>query len=252
MIEPMGEAPLGDALDRFMTSPSLRDARDALREHPELLGNETLAWLEEILRRLRQRNETDHIESVEHWLGLLRVFRRFGVEEGYWELLADGLVRADQAETKRLLELYPELSSDAAREYYDRREHEAHLAADQTAATKYLMASVIPGGRLAEEAFPADTSFAGGFLAHYVAQDDEQARHQYLTDHPEVLDMPAALVAESLFQPPMNQAWADVDVVALRALYLRRALFRRASTVGAPQAIREFEEGAEWPDLITS
>jgi hypothetical protein len=248
----MDEAQLPSALDRFITSLTLREAREVLRGSPELLGNEVLAFLEETLRRLRQQNDDENVAKIEHWLGLLRVFRRFGVEEGYWEMLADTLVRAGHAETKRLLADYPELSSDSAREYFDRREQESHLAADQGAATKYLMASSIPVGRLGEGAPEIDTGFVGEFLAGYVSQDDETLRHQFLVDHPEVLEMPAALIAESLFQPPMNQAWADVDVVTLRNLYLRRAMFRRALRVGARDAVREFGEGAEWPDLITT
>ena len=247
----MDEARLPDALDRFMTSLTLREAREVLLEAPELLGNEVLSLLEEILRRLRRHNDAEYVAKIEHWLGLLRVFRRFGVEDGYWELLADALVRADHAKTQRLLADYPELSSDAAREYFDRREQESHLAADQSAAIKYLMASSIPAGRIAQDAFDVDLTFVGEFITGYVSPNDELLRHQYLVDHPEVLEMPAALIAESLFQPPMNQAWADVDVVTLRNLYLRRAMFRRALRVGAREAIREFEEGAEWPDLIT-
>ena len=63
--------------------------------------------------------------------------------------------------------------------------------------------------------------------------------------------MPALMFAESTFQPAMDQAWADVEVVVLRNLYLRRAMFRRAGEVGVAQAIQEHEEGAEWPDLLT-
>ncbi|MEV0177206.1 hypothetical protein AB0I00_39640 [Streptomyces sp. NPDC050803] len=248
----MDEAQLRDALDRFMASLTLRDARDALRETPELLGNEILVWLEEALRRLRQQNNEEYIAKIEHWLGLLRVFRRFGVEEGYWELLADALLQADQTQTERLLAEYPELSSEAAREYFDRRERESHFAADQTAATKYLMASVLPGAQFAPRGFDTAPAFPGEFLPDYVGQDDETLRHRWLVDHPELLEMPMALVAESMFQPPMNQAWADVDLVTLRDLYLRRAMFRRALRVGAREAIREFEEGVEWPDLIAT
>lgn len=248
----MDEAQLRDALDRFMTSLTLRDARDALREAPALLGNEVLVWLDEALRRLRQQNDEEYIAKIEHWLGLLRVFRRFGVEEGYWELLADALLPADQAQTERVLTEYPELSSDAAREYFDRRERESHVAADQTSASKYVLASILPRAQLAPSGFDTAPVFSSEFFTGYVCQGDEALRHRYLVDHPAQLEMPTALVAESMFQPPMNQAWADVDLVALRDLYLRRAMFRRALRVGAREAIREFEEGVEWPDLITT
>ena len=110
-----------DALDRLMTSPTLRDARDAVRDEPGLLSNEILAYLEETVRQLRQQGDDEYVEKVEHWLGLVRVFRRYGVEEGYLELLADDLFHADHEGTKRLLASYPELSSDAAHEYFQRR-----------------------------------------------------------------------------------------------------------------------------------
>jgi hypothetical protein len=248
----MTEARLMDALDRFMTSLTLRDARDALREEPGLLGNEILEFLEETVRRLRQQNDDEFVVKAEHWLGLLRVFRQYGVEEGYLELLTDSLTRADAEQTRRLLADYPELSSDATRQYFERRERESHLAADQNAATKYLMAAVVSANSIAEQTLDVDLTFAGEFLANYVSQDDEALRHRYLTAHPELLEMPTLMYAEASFQPSMDQAWADVDVVALRNLFLRRAMLRRAAQVGVQQTIREYEEGAEWPDLLTT
>jgi hypothetical protein len=246
----MDEARWWDALGRLMASPTLRDARDAVGGEPELLGNEVLAFLEETVRRSRQQGDDEFVEKVEHWLGLVRVFRRYGVEEGFLELLADDLARADHEGTGRLLADYPELSSDAAREYFERRERESHTAVDQTAAGKYRLAAVVPAVSQVEGTFDADLSFLGEFLARYIEQEDDSLRHQYLTEHPELLGMPTLLIAESLFQPAMNQAWADVEVAFLRRLYLRRAMFRRAGEVGAAQASREYEEGAEWPDLL--
>src|SRR5262245_42735418 len=118
----MDEPGLAEALDRFMSSPTLRDARDAVRDEPELLGNPVLAYLEEAVRQLRQQGDEEYVEKVEHWLGIIRMFRRYGVEEGFLEVLAGWLARADHDGTRRLLADYPELADDAARQYFDRRE----------------------------------------------------------------------------------------------------------------------------------
>lgn len=247
----MGDALLVEALGRFMSSPTLRDARDAVRDTPELLSNPVLAYLEEAVRQSRQRGDEEFVEKLEHWLGIIRMFRRFGVEDGYLEVLAGWLAAADHARTVRLLTEYPELASDAARGYFERREAQSHGAKDQAAASIYQLAALVPAAKLADSTLGLDLSFVGGFLAGYVREDDDERRHRYLLEHPELLRMPTHLVADSTFQPDMDQAWADVELVILRDLYRRRAAFRRAGAVGAAQAIQEYEEGAEWPDLLT-
>jgi len=100
---------LREDLDRFMQSSSLTVARDIVAANPSLLGSHVADYLSEAIKRLRQLGHVDTAQSCEFRLGLLRTFRELGVQEGFFELAINDLVRTQTPEDQRqVLSQYPD------------------------------------------------------------------------------------------------------------------------------------------------
>src|SRR3954462_15537515 len=131
-----------------MQSGDLAEARDTVADNPLLLGPDVADYLSEAIKRTRQLGDAEFAEKCEFWLELLRTFREFGVQDGYLELAIEQLVRAPSGEAERAaLQQYPELASEAAAEFIQRRHRESVELADTSAEGKYQLASILISSR---------------------------------------------------------------------------------------------------------
>lgn len=242
-------------LDRFMQSESLRQARDIVMEDQSLLGSDAANWLDEMAKRCRQIGEVHYAEACEMWLGLLKVFRELGVQEGYLEEAIKALGHAQTAEDhRRVLRENPELASDAARDFISRQLGAARLTGDATAVTRYTMAETLIQVKQFDDPFPEfegiDTTEAiNTFLRGFVLEPDPSAQRQLLEARPELLQSPLCVLVGSMFQPYIEKARLSNNLATLRPLLLRQALFTRCQKIGVASAFRELANRAEWTEL---
>jgi hypothetical protein len=242
-------------LDRFMQSESLRQARDIVIEDQLLLGSHVANWLDETAKRCRQIGEVHYAEACEVRLGLLKVFRELGVQEGYLEVAIKDLAHAQTAEDhRRILRENPELASDAARDFISRRLGAARLTGDATAVERYKMAGILVQVKEFEDTSAAvreiDTTEAVyTFLRGFILESDAGAQRELLEARPDLLQMPLCLIVGSMFQPYIEKARLSNNLATLRPLLLRQALFARCQKIGVASAFRELANRAEWTEL---
>jgi hypothetical protein len=234
-------------LDRLMQSDDLRSARDTVAEDPLLLGSHVADWLAESAKRLRQTGNVQLAESVEFWLHVLRTFREFGTQDGYLELVVDELTRAKTAEEhRRILRENPGLDNDATLQFIVRRIAESLAVADSTAAAKYKMAGMNMRVKQFDE--PEDlgvdiTEVVNTFIRGFIFESDPSAQRWLLETRPDLMQPPVSVIVDSIFQPYVEGARAANDLVKLRALMARQALFARCQKVGLARAFQELAAG---------
>lgn len=242
-------------LDRFMQSESLRQARDIVMEDQLLLGSHVADWLGETAKRCRQIGEVHYAEACEVRLGLLKVFRELGVQEGYLEVAIKDLAQAQTAEDhRRVLRENPELASDAARDFISRRLGAARLTGDATAVARYAMAGTLIQVKQFDDSSPGlegiDTTEAiNTFLRGFILEPDPSTQRQLLEARPELLQSPLCVLVGSMFQPYVEEARLSNNLARLRPLLLRQALFIRCQKIGVASAFRELANRAEWTEL---
>lgn len=256
-------------LDRFMQSSGLAAARDIVTENPLLLGPHVADYLGEAVKRLRQLGDVEMAEKCEFWLGLLRTFREFGVQEGYLELAINKLVRAPTSEAERaVLREYPELTSESAAAYIKRRHRESVHVADTETEGKYrlawtlISAKSIGGLDTADNEPPSAESISSPdaqdsgmtdavntFLAGFILEPDIAAQRRLLESRPDLLQSPRSTIVSSMFQPYIQRARTSIQLVTLRNLLLRQALFARCQEVGVSHAYEELANGVKWKQL---
>jgi hypothetical protein len=240
-------------LDRLMQSAGLREARDIVAANPRLTGSEVAAFLGEAINRTRQLGEVALAESCEHWLGLLRRFREFGVEAGYLEIVIDYLVRArDPQAHEQILRDHPQLKDAATLAYLERRAKESSDIADIGARNKYAFVhSIVQATGIAprEPGQPDPTEAIGVFATGFVREPDVAACRRLLEARPEMLLPPLAVLVGAMFDPFIERARARNALVDLRDLMLRQALFARCQEAGIEQAFAELAGGVLWKQL---
>jgi hypothetical protein len=255
-------------LDQFLQAPSLVAARDLALENPALLGAQVADYLSEAATRLRQIGGAEYARRCEFWLGILRTFRELGVQNGYFELAIDGLVGArTNQEHRDAMALHPDLKSEAATTYIERRRKESFEAADLNAENRYRFAQtllspseisdskaeIVAPENLASEIFtPEIEEWATGlglFFRDFVQETDRDRLRAYLEARPELLSDPGFMMARSMFKPIIERARDGHRIVALRDLLFRQALFDRCKEAGIGQAFQEMAQGVIWETL---
>jgi hypothetical protein len=86
------------------------------------------------------------------------------------------------------------------------------------------------------------------FYVDFVHESRPERLKQFLGDHPEVLVEPLTYFFEAFFVQAMDQARADLELVELRDLILRRWVLRRSRTVGVDVAFAELAESPRWQE----
>jgi hypothetical protein len=240
-------------LDRFMQSNSLAAARDIVAGNPLLLGPHVADYLSEAVKRLRQLGHVDTAQSCEFWLGVLRTFRELGVQHGYLEFAIDDLIRAQTPEDhRRILRQYPELAGEAAAAYVKRRHRESISVADTSAESKYEWAWSIISATNIKDLETEDTGMdeaVDTFIGEFIQQPDSTAQRRFLEAHPDLFQPPRSLIVGAMFKPFIERARTANQLVTLRALLLRQALFARCQEVGVAQAFQEMAKGVKWKQL---
>jgi hypothetical protein len=240
-------------LDRLTHSKSLAEARDIVAGDPLLLGSHVADFLSEAVKRLRQIGNVELAKRCEFWLGLLRTFREFGVQEGYLELAINELVRAPTPEDdRRTLREYPELTSEAAEAFINRRLHESVDVADTVAEGKYRLAWTLITASNINGSQTQDTGMneaVNTFIAKFIQEPDVAAQRRLLESRPDLLQSPRSLFIGAMFQPDIERARASNQLVTLRDLLLRQALFARCQEVGVAQAFEELASEVKWKQL---
>jgi hypothetical protein len=244
---------LREDLSQLMQSNSMREARDRVAANPLLAGTEVATYLDESIKRLRQRGETELAKRCEFWLVRLREFRERGAEAAYLEMAIDELARARSPEDhRRVLSTYPELKDAATQTYLAERLQASDKVADVDAGSKYRLVQHLTqaagfDGPAAEQADMSDT--INVFTHGFVLAADVANQRRLLEARPDLLGLPLAVLVGAMFGPFIERARARNDLVKLRELLLREALFARCREVGPEQAFAELENGVTWPRL---
>jgi hypothetical protein len=244
---------LREDLDRFMQSLSLVEARDIVAGNPLLLGSHVANYLSEAVKRMRQLGEVDTARSCDVWLGMLRTFRELGVQEGYFELAIDALVRSQTPEHhQRVLLENPDLESERATEYIKRRHQESIKVADTGAEGKYQWAlSIISASEIKEpgEEDSCMDEVVNTFIREFIQQPNRAAQRTFLEERPDLLQPRRSVIVGAMFQPFIERARARNELVTLRDMLLRQALFERCREAGVAQAFEELTNGVKWERL---
>ena len=247
-----GEA-LRASLDRFLQSETLREARDIVGAAPLLLGAEVSAYLSEAAKQSRQIGDVQMAGICEYRLNLLRIFREFGLQNGFFELSIEALVRAQNpAEHEAVMRNCPELREEAGRAFISQRISESKAVVDAAAVGKYTLAESLAAAKsfaCPDGEVPETTEAVNTFIHGFIHERDATARRRLLEERPALLEEPQSLIVGSIFQPYIERARTRNDFVVLRELLLGQALFAQCRKVGIAGAFQELADGVIWNQL---
>jgi hypothetical protein len=233
-------------LDRFMSSATPSEMRETVREVPELHDDAVLRWMREASRRARQSGDVDSAERLEFWHDSLRRFVEYGVDDGYLEMAVEWVTRGDSAAN---LAAFPELRESDGQQYLRRRLEESFALKDADAVQRYSLVmhmATVPAENI--DVAQLDDNLVNDFLAEFFNGDRPDQLEGFLRQNPSALAEPQTYAVETLLVMAIEQARADLELVRLRDLLIRRWLLRRSRKVGVAAAFAEHAQGVRWHD----